>query len=157
MSEIDSTDVKLLTALQANAKCKLANLAKMVQLSIPAVRERLEKLLKRGIIKGHHTVLDHKQLDLDVTAFVRVGVRGSQNYSKLISMAESMVEIQELHSITGDGSHLLKLRAENTGALERILSRLQTCPGLEFTSTHIVLTTLKESSSIPLSHLSKKI
>ena len=96
MSDIDSIDVILLTALQANAKCKLANLAKKVQLSIPAVRERLEKLSKKGVIKGHHTLLNHKQLNLDVTAFVRVGVRGSQNYAKLISMAESMLEIFKL-------------------------------------------------------------
>ncbi|MBK9227483.1 MAG: Lrp/AsnC ligand binding domain-containing protein [Ignavibacteria bacterium] len=38
-------------------------------------------------------------------------------------------EVLECHSITGDGSHILKIRVENTLALEKLLSKIQSWPG----------------------------
>ena len=56
----------------------------------------------------------------------------------------------ECHSVTGQGSHLLKIRAENTAALERLLAEIQAWPGVQWTTTSIVLSTLKETSALPL-------
>jgi len=48
----------------------------------------------------------------------------------------------------GDGSHLLKVRAENTNSLEKLLSRIQSWPGVLSTKTSVVLSTIKESTVI---------
>jgi Lrp/AsnC family leucine-responsive transcriptional regulator len=54
--------------------------------------------------------------------------------------------------VTGQGSHLLKIRAENTAALEALLAEIQAWSGVQWTTTSIVLSTVKESSSTPLPH-----
>ncbi|MEM1118790.1 MAG: Lrp/AsnC ligand binding domain-containing protein, partial [Bacteroidota bacterium] len=79
-------------------------------------------------------------------AFVFVQSIGSDHYPEFIETVTAMDEVLELHSITGDGSHVLKLRVRTTTALERLLARLQGIPGVRGTRTSLVLSTLKETS-----------
>ena len=59
-------------------------------------------------------------------------------------------EILECHSITGEGSHMLKIRTENTTSLEKLLSKIQSWPGVKSSKTSIVLSTLKETTNLSL-------
>ncbi len=59
-------------------------------------------------------------------------------------------EVLEVHSITGEGSHILKARTRNTNTLERFLSQVQQWPGVRATSTSIVLSTFKETRALPI-------
>jgi hypothetical protein len=46
----------------------------------------------------------------------------------------------------GQGSHLLKIRVANTAGLEALLAEIQSWPGVQWTTTSIVLSTLKETT-----------
>jgi Lrp/AsnC family transcriptional regulator, leucine-responsive regulatory protein len=59
-------------------------------------------------------------------------------------------QVLECHSITGQGSHLLKIRTENTSTLEVLLAEIQAWPGVQWTTTSIVLSTMKETSYLDL-------
>jgi Lrp/AsnC family transcriptional regulator, leucine-responsive regulatory protein len=61
-------------------------------------------------------------------------------------------EVLECHSVTGEGSHILKIRTENTTTLEKLLSKIQSWPGVKSTRTSIVLTTHKETNILDLKH-----
>jgi Lrp/AsnC family leucine-responsive transcriptional regulator len=153
--ELDEIDLQILRILQKDGREKLNAIAEEVSLSLPSVRDRLKKIENQGLITGYHALIDHKKIGLDITAFVRINIRGSAYYESLIELIENLEEVQELHSITGDGSHLIKVRTKNTSTLENLLSKIQKCPGLEYTSTSIVLSTLKESPMLPLKNLSQ--
>jgi Lrp/AsnC family leucine-responsive transcriptional regulator len=155
VSDLDDIDIQILKLLQDDGRKKLNALAEEVSLSIPSVRERLKKIENQGLITAYHALIDHKKIGLDITAFVRINIRGSAYYESLIDLIQNLEEVQELHSITGDGSHLIKVRTKNTSTLEQLLSKIQKCPGLEYTSTSIVLSTLKESPNLPLNNLIK--
>jgi len=120
-----------------------------VGLSISAASERMRKLEERGVIEGYHAVVDAKRLHFDITAFVRTSVDGSEHYEAFIDAVTAMDEVLELHSITGEGSHLMKVRTKNTTSLERFLSRIQALSGVSGTTTSIVLSTFKESRAVP--------
>ena len=90
-------------------------------------------------------MVSHEALGYDLTAFIRVSVDGSSNYAEFVRRAVELPEVQECHSITGDGSHLLKIRTLNTASLERLLSTLQGWPGVKSTDTSIVLSSFKET------------
>jgi Lrp/AsnC family leucine-responsive transcriptional regulator len=150
MPHLDRIDVQLLALLQENGRISQHDLAKAVGLSAPAVAERLRKLEDRGIIRRFTALLDAKRLGWDITAFIFVGMGGSRFYSEFLQRVEDMPQVVECHSITGQGSHLLKLRAENTTALEGLLAAIQAWPGVQWTTTSIVLSTMKESSNTPL-------
>ncbi len=146
----DETDLKILTELQKNGRIKLNELADAVGLSVPSTTDRIHKLESNGIIESYHTKLNHKLLGKDITAFIFVTSDSSANYPDFVKHALSTPEILECHSITGDGSHILKIRTENTSSLEKLLSQIQKWKGVRATRTSIVLSTHKESFEIKL-------
>ena len=150
MEKIDYTDVQILTLLQRNGRMKRNDIAEKVALSVPSVSERMRKLEDRGVIKGYHAVLDAKRINMDITAYIRVTVDGSAHYKSFIDQAVKLPEIQEIHSITGDGSHILKIRTKNTTTLEQLLSRIQSWPNVHGTSSSVVLSSYKETRELPV-------
>jgi Lrp/AsnC family leucine-responsive transcriptional regulator len=58
-------------------------------------------------------------------------------------------EVLECHRVAGQDSYLLKVRTENTGTLDRLLTEeLRTLPGVTRTQTTIVLCPVKEETRI---------
>ena len=148
LKRIDHIDATILHLLQEQGRIKRKDIAQRVNLSVPAVSDRLRKLEERGIITGYHASVDAKQLDYDVMAFIRVSVDTSSRYEPLMNYLGECDEIIEVHSITGEGSHILKARTRNTGSLENLLSRIQAWPGVTSTHTSIVLSSYKERQSL---------
>ena len=151
MDRIDDIDSKILELLQDNGRMKRNAIAEVVGLSVPSVSERMRKLEERGVITGYHAVIDPKRMHFDITAFIRVQVDGSAFYADFVSAAVDIPEVLEVHSITGEGSHIIKVRTRNTTSLERLLSRLQSIPGVHGTSTSIVLSSFKETRTLEAS------
>ncbi len=150
---IDERDIQILGLLQENGRATASEIAKLVQLSIPAIGERMKKLTEKGLIKGYSAVLDHKKAGLDLTAFVFIVSEHSDHYDKFVEKASTSKSVLECHSIIGGGSHILKVRARNSQALEDLLYEIQNWPGVNRTQSNLVLSTYKESTAIDLETL----
>lgn len=148
MDRIDDIDAQILDLLQARGRMKRSRIAEEVGLSLPSVSDRMRKLEDRGVITGYHAVVDPKRLHLDITAFIRVTVDRSSNFDDFVCSATQLEEVQEVHSVTGDGSHMLRVCTKNTTSLERLLSCIQSWPGVHGTSTSIVLTSFKDTRAV---------
>jgi Lrp/AsnC family transcriptional regulator, leucine-responsive regulatory protein len=145
---IDDIDVKMLDILQRSGRTKRNELAEAVGLSLPSVSERLKKLEEAGIITGYHATVNPQRLGKTVTAFVFIMVDSSRHYSQFLEHAKSLDEVLECHAITGEGSHLLKIRTTNTSSLEKLLAKIQAWAGVHSTRTNLVLSTSKETTRI---------
>jgi Lrp/AsnC family leucine-responsive transcriptional regulator len=150
LTRLDETDLRLLELLQENGRTSQHDLAQAVGLSSPAVGERVRKLEERGIIRRFTVEVDPKRLGRDVTAFIAVGMAGSPHYAAFRERVMAHPEVLECHSITGQGSHLLKIRTDSTSTLEGLLAEIQAWPGVQWTTTSIVLSTVKETSALSL-------
>lgn len=150
MERLDDIDARILTLLQRDGRMKRNRIAEEVGLSLPAVSDRMRKLEERGLLAGIHGRVDARMLGYDVTAFIRVSIAGSEYYDAFIARVLELDEVQELHSITGEGSHILKVRVRNTSGLERLLAEVQRIAGVRETKTSIVLSSLKETTFIPV-------
>lgn len=64
MTAIDETDQRILTMLEADGRATLAQLAQATGLSVSAAQSRVQKLEKRGIIKGYKAIIDQEQRGL---------------------------------------------------------------------------------------------
>ena len=147
---VDEIDIKILEMLQENARIKRNVIADEIGLSIPSVTDRLNKLERIGIIEKYITKLNHKSLGKDITAFIFVASDSSAHYEEFTVHITDNPEILECHSITGDGSHILKIRTANTASLEKLLAKIQSWEGVRSTRTSIVLSSHKETFSISL-------
>lgn len=149
---LDEIDVKILDLLQKHGRTRRNDLAEKVGLSLPAVSERLRKLEESGIISGYFAKVDHKQLGKDITAFVVVTVDSSKHFNAFIDHVDNTDDILECHAITGEGTHIVKVRTENTASLEKLLAKIQSWQGVVKTTTSLVLSTTKETFRIKVSN-----
>ena len=152
---IDKIDITILEIIQQDGRASASEIAKAVKLSIPAVGERLKKLSEKGLINKFVAILNHKKAGLDLTAFVFIVSEHSDHYSKFVEKANNCKAVLECHSITGSGSHILKIRVENSQALEDLLYEIQNWPGVSRTQSNLVLSTYKEETEIDLNILGK--
>lgn len=147
---LDEIDVKILEIIQKQGRTRRNDLAERVGLSLPAVSERLRKLEEAEIITGYFAKVNYQKLGKDIAAFVVVTVDSSKHYSSFVDHIQGMEDILECHAITGEGTHLLKIRTENTTSLEKLLAKLQSWNGVVKTTTSIILSTPKESTAIKI-------
>ncbi|MEW6512106.1 MAG: Lrp/AsnC family transcriptional regulator [Bacteroidota bacterium] len=147
---LDEIDVKIMEVLQKKGRTRRNDLAEAVGLSLPSVSERLRKLEDQQYITGYHATVDHRKLGKDITAFIFVTVDSSRHYAQFLEHAQGADEILECHAITGEGSHLLKIRTVNTSSLEKLLAKIQAWAGVVSTRTNLVLSTSKETMRIKI-------
>jgi Lrp/AsnC family leucine-responsive transcriptional regulator len=148
--QLDETDVKILNHLQQDGRAQRNTIADIVHLSVPSVSERMRKLEQRGLISEYNAILDSKKFNFDITAFIFVEVDGSEKYTSFVDHVTQHPEVLECHSITGDGSHILKVRTQNTESFEKFLSLIQSWDGVTRTRSNIVLSSFKETRTLAI-------
>ena len=146
----DNRDLQILEILQKDGRSTASDIAKEVDLSIPTVGERIKKLSEKGIINKFVAVLNHKNAGLDLTAFIFIVSEHSDHYDEFIKKTNECKAVMECHSITGGGSHILKIRAKNSQGLEDLLYEIQNWPGVSRTQSNVVLSSYKETTDIDL-------
>jgi Lrp/AsnC family leucine-responsive transcriptional regulator len=145
---MDEIDVKILNQLQNNARTSASEIAHLVNLSVPAVSERIKKLDASGIIEQYTTIISPIHLSKQLTAIMYVSLerpRYAENFHERILAEE---DVLECHYIAGDYDYSLKIITKNTMTLERLLNRIKSVQGVQKTRTNIVLSTLKNLHSI---------
>jgi len=147
---LDAIDRKIVSILQANGRSHLGQIAKSVDLSAPAIMERIKKLEARGIIKSYQAILDAKKLGKNITAFVSVSIGHQRHISAFSSYMVEQGDVQECHHVTGEESFILKVKCNDTTALERLLAEIRSMEGVTHTVTKVVLSTLQETQRIQL-------
>ncbi len=143
-------DRRICALLQRDARLSLREIARQVGLSVASVREHVRRLEEQGTIEGYFTKLNPKAFGYDITAFIFVFVESSLHYPEFIARCKRRGEILECHAITGEASHVLKVRTYNTAALEQLLSEIQRWPGVRRTLTSLVLSTHVETFAFPI-------
>ncbi|MFC2133559.1 Lrp/AsnC family transcriptional regulator [Bacteroidota bacterium] len=147
---LNDLDIKILKTIQNRGRIKRNALAETVGLSLPSLSDRLNKLEENGVIEGYFAKLNKKHFGYDIMAFIVVVMDSSKNYGKLAEQVKKTSEILECHAILGEGSHILKTIVKDTEALEKLLSKIQSWPGVTRTITNFVLSSIKETTSLKI-------
>ncbi|HJQ20580.1 MAG TPA: Lrp/AsnC family transcriptional regulator [Gemmatimonadaceae bacterium] len=148
---IDEMDRRILSLLQQDARLPNAEIARRVGMAPSATLERLRKLEERGVIMGYEVRVDARKLGLGLTAFIFVRAQDNKGELDTGDRLRQHANVLEVHHIAGDDCYLVKVRAQDTEDLGRLLRQeFSVMPGVRSTKTTIVLGTLKESSRIPI-------
>ncbi|MEN5162131.1 Lrp/AsnC family transcriptional regulator [Achromobacter kerstersii] len=148
MADLDDRDRKLLTLLADDATPSYAELGKLLNLSAPAVHERVKRLKRDGLIKGIAAKLDGARIGRPLLAFVHVDTNNWSITQQVLGLAE-LTEVEEIHTITGKSAMLLKVRVRDTQALELLLARIHKIEGITNTTSDIALTSYLERGPLP--------
>lgn len=98
---LDGLDRRILAELQNDGRLSFNELSRRVNLSAPAVADRVRRLTDRGVITGYHAHIDPAAAGLPVTALVRMECFGAHCLLRERSSL-GMPEILQVHRVTGD-------------------------------------------------------
>jgi Lrp/AsnC family transcriptional regulator, leucine-responsive regulatory protein len=145
---MDRYDSKIIQLLAENARITGADIARKINLSLPAVTERLRKLDRSGYITKYTIQVNRQQLNLQLLAFIQVWI----DHTKGGSVKENIIalnEVLECHHVAGEYDLLLKVLVKDTSALEELLVRkIKSIKAITRTSTTIILNTYKEEVNV---------
>lgn len=147
-AELDAIDRKILSELAEDASRSYAELGTIVNLSAPAVHERVKKLKREGVIKQTVAQLDGCKLGRTLLTFLVIDTSSYNATRKLLTFVDHP-EVEELHTVAGDGCVLVKVRAVDTESLERFLMEIQSLEGVRSVRSYIALSTFLERGPLP--------
>lgn len=148
-ARLDGVDQRLLAALAEDSSLSYADLGKRLNLSPPAVHERVKRLKRDGVIQATVARLDGQKLGRPLLAFVHVYSRDF-NFSHRVDELAALPDIEEIHVVTGESGALLKVRTRDTHDLEKVLAAIHRLEGVESTRSLIALSTHLERGPSPL-------
>jgi Lrp/AsnC family transcriptional regulator for asnA, asnC and gidA len=149
-SDIDSTDLRILSLLIENAALPYTEIGKRVFVSGGTVHVRMKKMEQLGIVKGSQLLIDPSKLGWDISAFLGVYLDKSSLYEQVASELERIPEVVNIHYTTGIYSIFIKIVCRDTGHLREILhDKIQKVNGIQRTETFISLEE-RINRSIPL-------
>jgi Lrp/AsnC family leucine-responsive transcriptional regulator len=147
-NRLDPMDWRILQILQVEGKATFADIARRVGLSQAAAHERVKKLERTGVIRGYRAVIDATAAGLPVKAFVFVEQGAGPLRPDLPARFAELPGVVSCHSIAGDESFLLIVRAADTVELERVINDIRGLESVKRTRTVVGLTTWFESQPI---------
>ncbi len=147
--QLDDTDRALICALAADGRQTVRALARTVNLSEPAVRDRVMRLEHAGVITGYHASLDPAAVKAGTAAFVAIRLKPERDRTKVHAALRAEPSVLEAHEIAGEDCYWVKLRVASTTALADTLDRIRAIPSVAGTSTTIALRTLFERPLAP--------
>jgi DNA-binding Lrp family transcriptional regulator len=140
---MDDKDRTLLGLLAEDASRSYADLGRLLQISAPAVHERVKRLRHDGVIKANVALLDGAKLGRPLLTFVHVDTTSWAVTRQLLALKE-LPEVEEIHTVTGESAMILKVRTRDTQALEDLLQRIHSIEGFKGTRSYIALSTYLE-------------
>ena len=145
---MDNIDIKILKLLQADARMTVSEISNQINLSIPAVSDRVKKLEASGVIEKYVTIISPSRFRQELTAIMFITLERPKFTEKFVEFVQGEDEILECHYLAGDFDYALKIITENTATLEQLLNRIKSAQGVIKTRTIVVLSTVKNNHSI---------
>lgn len=140
LRKLDSTDRKIIGELTSDGRVSLAELGRRVNLSSPAVAERVQRLERAGVITGYRAEIDPRALGYALTAIVRIKPAPGQ-LQRIPELALEIPEVGECHRITGEDCFFVKAHVRDVHHLEELIDR--------FTPYGQTTTSIVQSSPVP--------
>jgi Lrp/AsnC family leucine-responsive transcriptional regulator len=120
---LDAVDWRLVAELQADGRLSYKELGRRINLSAPAVAERVRRLEETGVLAGYRAVVDARRAGYPILAFVQMQCMLGSCLLKT-STAADYPEIVEVHKLSGDHCTMIKVRAASLAHLEGLFERL---------------------------------
>lgn len=151
---LDSIDIKILAALQAEGRLTNQKLADQVGLSPSACHARVRRLEGEGFITGYRALLGAEKLGRPITVFALVSLErhGRQGQKAFEAHLKSLPEVTECFELSGQYDYLVRFMTKDIEtyqvATETLIEDQEL--GIGQIVSHIVLRTVQPFEGIPM-------
>lgn len=139
-SNIDSLDRKILSILTKNARIPFLEVARECNVSGAAIHQRVQRLVKLGIISGSQFMVDPKRLGYHTCAYIGIFLDNAALFNDVSERLLKIAEITQCHYTTGQYAMFVKVFAKDNEHLRKVLAdKIQSINGIMRTETFISL------------------
>ncbi|MEV4734635.1 Lrp/AsnC family transcriptional regulator [Saccharopolyspora sp. NPDC049426] len=133
---MDAIDEKILSELSRNARTSHAELGHRVLLSRNAVRQRIDRLERKGYIRGYTIVRDEDSDTGDfVSALVLVYRQDRMRGGEVLAALRRIPEVVICEVLSGDFDLMVRLEAQSLERIRGIWEDIAQMPGVSNTVT----------------------
>ena len=144
---LDETDRRIISVLQKDARASMRSIAEQAGVSLGTVRNRVRRLEEAKVIRGYSVQLDPELSGWELT--VVIGLRIQKG--RLIEIQEKIAKdnrVYGAYDVTGEFDSMIIARARDRRDLDDLSKNVISIDGVESSVTHLVLNTVKESSTV---------
>ena len=144
---LDETDRRIISVLQSDARASMRSIAERVGVSLGTVSNRVRRLEDSGVIRGYSV-----QLDPELSGWVLTVVIGLRIQKGRLSEIQEKIakdnRVYGTYDVTGEFDSMIIARARDRRDLDDLSKNVISVEGVESSVTHLVLNTVKESSTV---------
>ncbi len=128
---VDDNDKVIIEMLRENARSSLRDIAKVVDMSPSSVRNRIEKLLERGLIKRFTIDVDYRKMGYEIQVIVLITSRPGSSES-LFKSLQAFEQISKVYWTSGPSNFVCLVRVHDMNELSIFLTtQLERLEGVE--------------------------
>ena len=139
--QLDSTDRRILLALDEDPRAPIMVLAQRLGLARGTVQSRIERMTGSGVLREHSTRVRPEGLGRGVMAEVSAELDQSR-INDAVAALRGIPEVLECLAPAGDTDLLIRVVATSPDDLYRVSEEIRLCPGIRRTSTRMILRTV---------------
>lgn len=137
---IDNLDRKILDIITKNARIPYLEVARECGVSGAAIHQRVQRLIRIGVIKGSEFKVDPVMVGFKTCAYIGLFLDHPGHFKDVVARLREIHEIIECHYTTGNYSLFIKVYTKDNEHLRIILTdKIQNIPGIIRTETLISL------------------
>ena len=143
---LDDRDLRILTILSREGRIAKAELARRVNLSPTPCWQRLDRMLRAGLIRGFRAEIELAQLGPHVTVFVMIELdtHRAESFRLFEASIASIEEITDAWALGGGYDYLLRVIVPDVAAYQTLMdSLLERRAGLKRYYSYIVTKPVK--------------
>ena len=118
---LDSLDEQILQMIASNARIPFLEVARACRVSGAAIHQRIQKLVKLGVLKGSQYILDPEKIGYDTCAYMGLFLKDPSDFDRVVAALEQIPEVVECHYTTGDYDMFIKIYARNNNHMLSII------------------------------------
>jgi Lrp/AsnC family transcriptional regulator for asnA, asnC and gidA len=117
------SDIDLIEELEKDCRKPFTEIAKKFGVSEAAIRKRVKKLLKRGVIR-FSVDINYKKVGYNSIAIIGIDTL-PEHFVRVIEMLKEDEDVRELYSSTGDHMLLAKVAFKSSRELNNFVKKLE--------------------------------
>jgi DNA-binding Lrp family transcriptional regulator len=139
---IDDLDQQLIALLRADSRKPAATLAAALNVSRGTVQNRIDRLVKAGVIQGF-TIKTRPDVEANrVRAIMTIAIEGERSPA-VVRVLKGFPEVSAVHTTNGRWDLVAELEVDTLAAFSHALDRIRQIEGIASTETSILLATQK--------------
>ncbi len=112
-NNLDLLDKKILRLISQDARIPFLEVARVCNVSGAAIHQRIQKLIKLGIIKGSQFIVDPVKLGYETCAYIGIFLKNPSDFNNVVNGLKKIPEVVECHVTSGEFDLFIKIYAYN--------------------------------------------